>query len=260
MNWLKKTFGKLLACFRLILVIGLIAFHGLWVALLPETKHRARAQAIKSFGRSLTWALGICIKQVGQPDAQAGILISNHRSYADIPVLSGISPVVFLAKAELQAWPVIGFAARKARTVFVDRQDPKSRENSRRLLKERLAEGFSVLVFSEGTTTARGTLAPLKPGMFHEAVEADLPIQLVYIEFAEDEDSWVDDHPVSHHFFDRFSRRRTEVKVLYRSGLMYPPQQEDKTHAGHALCEQAKQWFHEQIRNEIGELREGSKV
>lgn len=249
-----KIFGLILAALRLIIVIILVAIHGIAVALVPENSHPLRAKCIQSFGKTLTWTLGVKLKVSGTPPERRAVIISNHRSYADIPILASLVPVVFLAKAEVAQWPVIGFAARKARTVFVDRHDPESRERSRLTLRERLKEGFSVLVFSEGTTSARGTLDPLKPGMFHEAAAAQLPLQLIYIEFSEDEDSWVGEASVGAHFFARFSRWRTEVKVVFREQLLHADLEEESP--GHQLCEFTKRWLHERIIEEIGELRE----
>lgn len=248
-----KLLGKILAVFRLIIILCLVPLHGFLVSILPNKSHRLRALVIQSFGKTLTWTLGVKITRVGQPSSQHAILISNHRSYADIPILAGLSPVVFLAKVDVANWPLLGWAARKARTVFVDRNDPNSRGKSRVELRTRLEEGLSVLVFSEGTTTARGTLNPLKPGMFHEAAAADLPIQLVYIEFEEDEDSWIGDESVSQHFFTRFNRWHTSVKVVYKDGLMYG--NSHNKNPGLSLCESATKWFHEQIIREVGELR-----
>ena len=256
MNILFGPIGIVLATIRMVLIIVLVALHGLIVALVPENSHRLRAKVIQSFGLSLTWVLGIKIDLVGQPAKQRAILISNHRSYADIPILAGLSPVVFLAKADVATWPIIGFAARKARTVFVDRKDPQSREKSRVTLRQRLEEGFSILVFSEGTTSARGTLAPLKPGMFHEAASAHLPIQLVYIEFAEDEDSWIGDESVSTHFFARFNRWNTHVKVVYKEELLTTEDSQD--HPGQHLCEQARNWLLSQIELELEISQESS--
>ncbi len=253
MNVIITILGTLLASVRMLLMVVFVTAHGIAVAILPESSHRFRAACIQSFGKTLTWALGIKVNLVGAPAKERAVLISNHRSYADIPVLASLSPVVFLAKVEVAKWPIIGFAARKARTVFVDRHDPESREMSRLTLRERLSEGFSVLVFSEGTTSARGTLDPLKPGMFHEAASAHLPLQLVYIEFAEDEDSWVGDDSVGAHFFRRFARWRTEVRVVYRDQLLYA--EPDSDNSGQELCEFTKEWLHSQIIEEVGELR-----
>lgn len=251
------VFGLILATVRGVLILCLVALHGAAVALLPEQSWRARAKVIQSFGRTLTWALGIKIHREGEPSRESAILVSTHRSYADIPVLAGINPVVFLAKAELAGWPVIGWAARKARTVFVDRHDPESRERSRLTLRERLAEGLSVLVFSEGTTSERGTLLPLKPGMFHEAASANLPIQVVYLEFGEDADSWVSGS-VGEHFYVRFSRWRTYVKVVYRERLIRAQEGEDMP--GKRMCAEATAWLESEITREVGEVREGNEL
>jgi len=252
---INKTLGWILATTRVFLIFVLVAIHGAAVASLPDKSWKLRARVIQSFGRTLTWALGVRVTSVGQASRERAILIANHRSYADIPVLAGLSPVVFLAKAELSGWPVIGWAARKARTVFVDRHDPKSREKSRLTLRDRLSEGLSVLVFSEGTTSARGTLLPLKPGMFHEAATAQLPIQVVYVEYSKDEDAWVNDDTVSRHFYARFSRWRTQIKVVYRQELMRALS--DEPQAGERMCAEATSWLHEQIRQEMGKLKEG---
>ena len=110
-----------------------------------------------------------------------------------------------------------------------------------------------MLVFSEGTTSARGTLLPLKPGMFHEAAAADLPLQLVYLEFSEDDDSWIGDDTVGRHFFARFGYWRTSVKVVYRETLLRSTSNDP--HEGRRLCDEASSWFHEKIVEELGELR-----
>ena len=252
-----KPLGWTLATARALLIVCLVAFHGAVIGLLPETSSKSRAWVIQSFGRTITWALGIQITLTGTPSEARAILISNHRSYADIPVLAGLCPVVFLAKAELAGWPVIGWAARKARTVFVDRHDQESRERSRNTLRERLSEGFSVLVFCEGTTSARGTLLPLKSGMFHEAAAGNLPIQVVYLEYTEDDDSWANDDTIAQHFYARFCRSRTHIKIVYRQGLMRA--HADEPQPGLRMHDEATAWLHAQIRQEVGELRERSE-
>jgi 1-acyl-sn-glycerol-3-phosphate acyltransferase len=49
------------------------------------------------------------------------LLLANHMSWLDIPVLASVAPVSFIAKKEVAGWPVVGFLARTQRTVFVDR-------------------------------------------------------------------------------------------------------------------------------------------
>ena len=55
------------------------------------------------------------------PVPSGGLLVSNHLSYLDVPVMSAITPTVFVAKHEIRSWPVIGLLARLAGTLFIDR-------------------------------------------------------------------------------------------------------------------------------------------
>ena len=227
---------------RLVGVVFSTIFHASLLVLCPDKMRGFRLKVLKSWGWSLYTIVGISVHVEGHPAKEGVILISNHRSYMDIPILMGLSPCVFLAKAELQNWPVIGWAATVARTVFVDRNNLESRTKSRETLRERLSEGLSVLIFAEGTTIQRGDLRPLKPGMFHEAAEAQLPIQLVCIEVEKDEDAWTDNARVGQHFFSRFGYWRTYVFVRFQSGLIRGGEGE-----GAHMCTQAEEWLRTQI-------------
>ena len=239
---------RLRAYLRAALMIISTLWHATLLALTPTRAHALRYRVMGSWGRSLTWLMGIDLTVDGAPTPRGALLISNHRSYADIPILMGLKPCVFLAKAELRAWPVIGWGAAAARTVFVDRASPESRQASRDALRERLAEGLSVLVFAEGTTVAQGELLPLKPGMFHEAAQADLPIQLVSLRFEDPASVWVGDESVGLNFARVFGApflggARVRVRVTYRPDLLQGAD-------GLALCAEAQGWLEGEVRRE----------
>src|ERR1017187_2296693 len=59
--------------------------------------------------------------QVAGPVPSGGLLVSNHLSYLDIPVMASLTPAVFVAKHEIKSWPVIGWLARLAGTLVIDR-------------------------------------------------------------------------------------------------------------------------------------------
>ena len=48
------------------------------------------------------------------------LLVANHTSWLDIPVLSAVAPVSFVAKKEVGGWPFVASLARLQRSVFVD--------------------------------------------------------------------------------------------------------------------------------------------
>jgi 1-acyl-sn-glycerol-3-phosphate acyltransferase len=156
-----------------------------------------------------------------------------------------LAPCTFLAKAEVARWPLIGWGARVAGTVFVDRSSPESRAASRETLKQRVHEGARILVFAEGTTTPRGEVHPLKPGMFHEAAEAGLPIQLISLEFERDEHAWVGDTPLWPHFVSVFGRRHTRAHITVHSELL-------RGDDAHTLREQAEAWLKDQANQSRG--------
>ena len=236
-----KLYQHPIAYLKLLLIIASTFIHAGLIALLFGRLQGLKDALLKSWGRTLSWVLGVKVTHEGVKSRarEGAIVIANHTSYADIPVLMAHMPSVFLAKAEVSKWPVIGWAGRVVGTVFVDRSSPESREASRELLKRRVAEGARVLVFAEGTTTPRGEVHPLKPGMFHEAASAGLPIQLVSLEFAEDSDAWVGDDPLWPHFVRTFGRLRTRAHLHVHAEVL-------RGEDGHQLREEAERWLKEQ--------------
>lgn len=214
---------RLLALFRLTLIIMSTLVHATALGFFTHPRSKMRLKILKSWGWSLCAILGVRVN-IQEPPLEGGaILICNHRSYVDIPLLMSIKPCIFLAKIEVRHLPVIGWAAARAYTVFVDRSDPESRSHSRETLRARLDQGLSVLVFSEGTTTASGTLAELKPGMFHEAEDAKLPVHCAFLEYDHPEAAWVGAEGIGPHFFRHFGRWASPVTVTFKQSILEGP-------------------------------------
>ncbi|MEM6826657.1 MAG: lysophospholipid acyltransferase family protein [Pseudomonadota bacterium] len=91
--------------------------------------------------------------------------VANHVSWIDILALAGASGTAFVAKAELQHAPVVGWLASLNRTVFVKREHRMGVAEQINALKEALADNWSVTVFPEGTTTDGQSLLPFKTSM-----------------------------------------------------------------------------------------------
>jgi len=225
--------------------LGLILSHTLLIcvalALTPRRSNRARAKLLMSWGRGLMWLMGVKVTQEGAPPKEGVIVIANHTSYADIPILMSIRDCAFLAKSEVASWPLIGWGARLAGTVFVDRSSPESRASSRAELKRRVENGATILVFSEGTTTPRGEVHPLKPGMFHEAASAQVPIQVVSLEYRERDAAWVGDDPLWPNFVRVYGRLQTGVRVCFRQELI-------RGEEGLEMAQEAERWLKEEAQ------------
>ena len=91
--------------------------------------------------------------------------IANHISWLDILSLAGASGTAFVAKAELEETPVVGWLATLNRTVFVKRENRMGVAEQINALKEALADNWAVTVFPEGTTTDGQSLLPFKTSM-----------------------------------------------------------------------------------------------
>lgn len=91
--------------------------------------------------------------------------ISNHVSWVDILSLAGACGTAFVAKAELEKAPVVGWLANMNRTVYVKREHRMGVAEQINSLKEALADNWSVTVFPEGTTTDGQSLLPFKTSM-----------------------------------------------------------------------------------------------
>lgn len=111
------------------------------------------------------WIVGARVTTYGTPLRRDVFFISNHVSWVDILALAGASGTAFVAKAELGRVPVIGWLCRLNRTVFVSREDRGGVADQINLLREALADNWSVTVFPEGTTTDGQSLLPFKTSM-----------------------------------------------------------------------------------------------
>lgn len=109
------------------------------------------------------------------------LLIANHSSLLDPPLVGGMTPrkVTFLAKAELFAVPGFGALIRRlnARPLRRDGADPSALRAAQRVLQE----GGVLLVFPEGTRGDEGVLRDAKPGAALLAMQTGVPVVPVYV-------------------------------------------------------------------------------
>ena len=111
-----------------------------------------------------------------------GLLIGNHMSYVDIPVLVSKKPVSFVAKAEIENWPFFGPAGKAFGAVFIDRSSDESRKRTADNLKKAITEQERcVCVFPGGTTTLKSK--DWRPGVFKLAEETGVPVQVFCITY-----------------------------------------------------------------------------
>lgn len=127
--------------------------------------------------------LALDIETIGSPPASPAMVVSNHISWLDIPVLAQALPVTFLSKAEVRSWPLIGWVAAKGGTLFIQRGAKRAADSAIELLQKELALGGNVLIFPEGTTTDGNQLKRFHPRLFAAAQNRQCPVQPVAIRY-----------------------------------------------------------------------------
>jgi 1-acyl-sn-glycerol-3-phosphate acyltransferase len=118
------------------------------------------------------------VRVQGVAPGTAALVASPHHSWLDIPVLGGVMDCAFLSKAEVRQWPVVGWLAARAGTLFVRRGERRSAEEAVARMEEAIAAGREVVFFPEGTTTS-GELRRFRPRLFAAAVTTGAPVQPV---------------------------------------------------------------------------------
>lgn len=151
----------------------------------------------------------------------AGLLVCNHLSYLDILVLSALTPAVFVAKREVKHWPVFGWFARFAGTLFVDREKRTQVGELNRAIQAVLEQEALVVLFPEGTSSDGQTVLPFKSSLLEPATRRGCPLWASLIEYRlEDGDVgeevcyWKDMTFVPH-LINLLSKRCIEVSVRF---------------------------------------------
>lgn len=122
------------------------------------------------FHRGFLHLVGIRLKTDGRPVRQRPLLIvANHVSWLDIPVLGAIEPLSFIAKSDMETWPLFGSLAKLQRTIFVQRERRREAGDQASAIAARMTEREVMVLFPEGTTGDGNGLLPFKTPLFEAA-------------------------------------------------------------------------------------------
>ncbi len=126
--------------------------------------------------------MGIRFVIHGEPVEGGQMIVCNHVSWIDIPLVGAALTSRFVAKSDIQHWPIIGFIARAIGTFFIRRGIGGSKPMLEKL-KPHLAAGGSVVIFPEGTTTNGHHVMPFHPRLFQAALDCQALVQPVALRY-----------------------------------------------------------------------------
>jgi 1-acyl-sn-glycerol-3-phosphate acyltransferase len=220
--------GFLRSTLRSVKLVGYFVIYGVELLVKrPETR-RARAEWLHRFCAAALHGLGIELTVAGEFPPR-GAVIANHLSYVDVIVFAALQPCVFVSKAEIRDWPVLGWMTSMAGTVYVERGHGGSALKAKGGMTAAAEAGLPVVFFPEGTTSNGRELLPFHSGLLAQAMAVEEPVTAAYIRYALNEENEADvtveddvcfwgDTPMLPHIFRFLGLRGVHVTVRFADG------------------------------------------
>lgn len=191
-----NTFGAVLkfALFWILVAIQLPI-----ILFLP--RGRASVRYMRFFMRILLYVVGVRVRVHGKLVTHRPLLvISNHISIFEIatfPVAFGGS---FIAKKEMESWPLVGWVARKFGVVFIDRRPSHAMDALTQVQQTLRDVSYPIFLFPEGTTTNGAYVKPFKSTLFNFVENSDVLVQPMVMNYRFRDGGVISDADLAEHF------------------------------------------------------------
>ncbi|HYC35785.1 MAG TPA: lysophospholipid acyltransferase family protein [Usitatibacter sp.] len=142
----------------------------------PRASAARRRELVGWWSAKLMRIADVTVRVEGEPPSalESGAMIAaNHVSWLDIFAISSVRSTRFIAKSEIRDWPVAGWVAERAGTIFIRRDRRRDTARINELVHAALAAGDCVGLFPEGQTTEGDTLLKFHSSLFEPAVAND---------------------------------------------------------------------------------------
>ena len=215
----------------------------------PKAVGHVGAVCCRLWGKTMCVILAVrCDVEGKVPREGAFLVASNHVSYLDILVLASLYPSLFLAKREIASWPVFGWIARGAGTVFIDRDQAKDVVRAGRELSARLELGLPLTIFPEGRSSRGVAILPFQPSLLEPAARAGVPCWAASISYETPGSAlppsrticWHDNESLVTHFPRLIGLKRVVARVRFAEA---PVLSVDRKVLANALWEKANASF-----------------
>jgi len=202
-------------------VVVIIINYFFTAAFAPEKKHRvARAAWLSRSSRRHLKIFGYSATVAGEIP-KGGLLISNHLSYLDILAISATTPAVFVSKADVRRWPLFGWFAALAGTVFVERERRTHVGEVNREIQTALDAGVLVVIFPEGTSSIGETILPFRTSLLEPAARGGHEIATGWIHYdlvdgdARQEVCYWGDHSFFSHLINLLGKKSVRATIRF---------------------------------------------
>ncbi|OIP15501.1 MAG: hypothetical protein AUK53_04260 [Betaproteobacteria bacterium CG2_30_59_46] len=226
---LNRSNGFLIRTLRLARLVLHLLLGVIKVALLfPHANQARRTALIRRWSVRVLAILHVRLSVKGEvpdPSAAGVMFVANHISWLDIYLLDAVCPVRFVSKAEVRAWPVIGWLAVKIGTLFIERARRHDTARAGREVVDALGQGDCVAVFPEGTTSNGTWLRPFHASLLQSAITSGArlwPVAIRYVHrdgTANLSPAYVDDMSFGASLFRILNQPDMEAEITYLEPL-----------------------------------------
>lgn len=222
-----------------------LVHHSLVNLIIRDEQKRLR-YFLRSIARTAGWALKILNVKVefpnGKTDLSKSFIVCNHVSYLDALVLFRHYPSLFITSVEIRETFLLGKLCDLAGCFFVERRprkrDPQTINREMGSMKQRLTEGFSILLFPEGTSSNGSSVLPFKTPFFQTVIDCQVPLYplcLKYVSINDEKFSpanadlvcWYGDMTFPDHLFT-LCRQKNVVAHVTEIPAIYPAPEHDR--------------------------------
>ncbi|MFF1303610.1 lysophospholipid acyltransferase family protein [Streptomyces sp. NPDC058307] len=165
----------------LLLAVAVVLLAG--ITLLPAGRW-VPAGVVRWWCRAVVRASGVRVRLSGVTAPTGGVLlVANHISWLDIPLLAAVRPARMLAKSEIRRWPVAGWLTARSGALFIERDRLRALPDTVARIADALRGGAAVAVFPEGSTWCGRAQGHFRRAVFQAALDAGAPVQPVSLRY-----------------------------------------------------------------------------
>jgi 1-acyl-sn-glycerol-3-phosphate acyltransferase len=181
MPFIRFLFRSILFILSVVIVLPLVLL--LITIAQKKNKREFNKKVVNYWSKFLCFVCGLKLNCKGKIQKNPVLIVANHISWVDIPVIHCYKLVGYVAKAEIENWPFLGLVAKCGESLFIKRGKQESRQKVLESIKQRLNNNRSIAVFPEGKATNGEYLGRFHRQLLHAAVEEKKPIQAIAIKY-----------------------------------------------------------------------------
>lgn len=133
-------------------------------------------------------------------DARPLMVVSNHISVFEIATFPFAFRGSFIAKKEMENWPLVGWVAKRFGVIFVDRRPSHARDALAVVQKTVQSVKYPMILFPEGTTTNGAYVKPFKSSLFNFVENSNVVVQPMAMHYRYRDGSPIDEQTLADHF------------------------------------------------------------